>query len=324
MRGLIALTDKSQGLCNRLKLIVSCQRIATTYNIPLSVYWESKGSACAAEFHELFETPSVPIIVKQSVPKYDRLFRYDVSEKQHNLMALTKALAEQNSNTFAATDWRLWVRPEDFDNQFAENQNSIEFLYDQIPKNLIEIYSKLFKQFKLIPRLHEKSLEYLSALGQNYIGVHVRRGDFLKHEPQYLKASVADYFKAVDFELDKAETIKKIWLSSDCEMTVNSFKKRYGTILLSQSSKNYSRNSSEGIKDAVLDLKLLSQCNVLFVTPRSTFSEVAWWLGHQPKTILVRASTLSLRHMPNMARFAYQFARIFYRKMKNNRNTAAK
>ena len=72
----------------------------------------------------------------------------------------------------------------------------------------------------------------------------------------------------------------KFFICTDCILTQKRFIKKYPNSIYYKKRDNLNiRNTKTAIQDAFIDILILSKLKYLLVSPKSTFTEVAWWFG---------------------------------------------
>jgi hypothetical protein len=239
------------GLCNRLKRLVSFLR--------MKAYLEQEGDL-------LLYWP----INYECNCRFADLFAYNVKEAN-----LTQGPSDDRM-------WRLWLLPNEVPIGFAKAFPStlgqdIDFEYERIPTSIRKDYMHYIN--KLIPSKNIQNIinNNTERIGQNTLGVHVRRRDFLI-DPLRNSGTDRKFFQCIDRYCDDCiETM--IFLATDCPETQQRFLKRYGNRLITYSKSSYDRYNTKGIHDATVDLFLLAKSEHIIGSYLSTFTEMAWWLG---------------------------------------------
>lgn len=142
-----------------------------------------------------------------------------------------------------------------------------------------DIKDILHKEFSFRKRLDLRNKKYLNKiLNTNSIGVHVRRGDYLKKYSNYFNScSVAYYKKAVKLVASKTvNPVIYIFFSDDAEWIKKNFKFRHKTVLISH---------NRG-KESYKDLLLMQSCKHNIIA-NSSFSWWAAYLNKNPNKIVV-------------------------------------
>lgn len=109
------------------------------------------------------------------------------------------------------------------------------------------------------------------------IGVHVRRGDRTKVYP------LESYYEKIDMFKKKYP----ILLCTENIDVINEFKKKYNNRVFYYPVSGYGYEKSEFIRDAFIELLLLSKCNYIIVGAESSFGRTAINLGNHEKKIMI-------------------------------------
>ena len=136
-----------------------------------------------------------------------------------------------------------------------------------------ELYQSLFHP---LPEIQGRIDADKALLGKDYIGVHIRRTDnkeSISHSPNSL------FFEEID-KLPPA----RIYLATDDEETKALFKERYCDRVRFMTHPA-DRNSLDGIKDAIVDLWLLSGSKNMIGSYYSSFTDATPLLGDCKLTI---------------------------------------
>ncbi len=252
---LIAFCHDWMGLANRLKCLVSAQALAKETERELLVYWESTDMCCAC-FEDLYVNPFHRI-------SFDELFAF-IENSSFEVVESAKACSR------SSVQYVLFVSP-----SFA------------FPPHVIEPY---LKSLKLQPTL-QKTLTSFSkshALSSS-IGLHIRRGDFMRDPYNKLRLSSDDFFiKAINSQLELGPC--SFYLCTDNPVLEEELSQKYPSSIIVR-KKVLSRSSLEGMQDSLLDLYLLSTTKKIIGTMGSTFTQVAYWIGDSKRELLVSGST---------------------------------
>lgn len=135
-------------------------------------------------------------------------------------------------------------------------------------------WAKLFARFGLNA--------YVSSAAdrpmQEYVGVHVRRGDNVNTSIIPLER----YFSVVDHDSFLADGARKFFLATDDLDVENAFRDRYGDRLVTFKKRTRARNKRRGIQDAFVDMLLLSKCHHIYGSSLSSFPRMASRIGVTP------------------------------------------
>lgn len=158
--------------------------------------------------------------------------------------------------------------------------------YDNTPALFIETCFNFYPHRALrLPDYFKPKSGILKNLDQwqqenakEYVGLHIRRTD----HGNAIDSSPDGLFEEVITGSHKGT---KFFLCTDDAETENRFRALFGDRILSY-SRNKSRDSRDGIRDAVMDLLLLSRSSHVYGSFKSTFSSFAADYGNIPLTVL--------------------------------------
>lgn len=262
------------GLGNRLRAICSCIVFCTEHNMSLDIIWfRDHGLNCP--FDHLFELSPIlhnvtirnPKLIDYVVndnprrrnlwlPKIFQKFRYDRRIYMPELLSYNsnKDLVKQNfskfKNIFMVSCGIYWEKPD------------------------------MWKYIVVNPMILKKVDSILEEIGDNIIGVHVRRTDSVES----ITYSPSKLFKEyIDKEL-KQDSNVKFYLASDSLEEKTYFKNIYGDNLVT-SLVNVDRNSKEGICNAFVELLVLSKSKKMYAG-HSSFADLASCIGNVERVLV--------------------------------------
>jgi len=208
----------------------------------------------------------------------------------------------------------LWITdkdniPNNFNNfnskcgvNFSANDKygrNIDYMYNKIPKNVINAYLPYFKRIKLIPELEQKVNDFASANFDEYtISMHIRswnrngengRRDHLFDKEKFEKEMEN---KMEEYFAQNIDQYCKFFLTTDSQEVKDYFTKEstYKDMIITyprKTSLNNSRDFKEGVQEDAIELFLLGKNNALIGSHFSTYSEVAWWLAGCPHDVTI-------------------------------------
>lgn len=242
------------GLCNRIKCLISAQRIAQRYSKTLFLSWPVDED-CGCSFSDLFEN-KIAEISREEALKLSRDRAYQVCDS-----------------------WRLLLLPEeDLGRNFSrayvsEEGNNIDFEYGRIP---LHIRADILKHLKrLIPKEHitEKVGAFYKKFDDTTISVNIRSWPGEKRSVFF---DIRNTYKIMD-----KEKTGNFFVVCDSPEVLGQIRQRYGARVLLYPRRTFpgDRKSAEGIQEALIELLLLAKNKSLKASHLSTFSEMAWWLG---------------------------------------------
>jgi len=261
------------GLANRMRLISSCLFLRNDFHVNISMIWEVN-SGLNAQYHQLFElNQDIELIKKWS---------------KFNLILSRKGLLS-NKIKFIVFLTKLW-------NSFIIKLIGVDYcLYDDdlrkgydYVRNIIESkevvfiysceefvdYQQGIRSFEPISSIRENIKNTSVKFDDNTVGIHIRRTDnsaSINKSPDYLFENKIEYF------LQKNNNIKFFLATDDPSVEYHFLSKYPDNIILYP--KTYGRNSLQGIKDALVELCLLSKTSIIFGSFWSSYSEMASRIG---------------------------------------------
>lgn len=263
----------SGGLGNRLRAIVSAVQLSEATGTALRIVW-FKDWGMGAEWREIFKPMKHYALREASL--LDSLV-YDRPRKRNFFVPklFQNLLFEQRIDEYDVTP----LKRKNFDFcAWAKGRNSYMSCYQDFGGVDNSLYSDLFSPTDEIEQRIARNLE---QLGDAPIGIHVRRTD---NRAAIERSPISLFFDAMD-SIVRDNPAQRFYLATDDEETKNEMLKRYGDALLMSSSKA-ERGTTEGIKDAVVEMFTLARCREIYGTADSSFSVIASRIGDIPLTIL--------------------------------------
>lgn len=273
--GIITLVPLA-GLCNRLQAMQAGVELAESLGCSLRVVWMVDGVSLGARYRDLF---------KQS--RHFTLFELDYG----------RALGDRLKGALLGlrTDKKvcLWLRSRSHDLILGVEETRVRLGPEGISslkgkKVLIETYCDFYGQVTGMPIFAEPISDlqieidkYVSDLPHGLVGLHVRRGD---HKPATSESTLNAFCDVLDMRLN-ANPGEAFFLASDSPSVVDELHSRYPGRIFSR-AKKYGRSTVFGIRDAVIDLYLLSQCTEILGSYGSSFSEMAARIGTVPLQVV--------------------------------------
>jgi hypothetical protein len=277
------------GLANRLRVLVSGLVLAEVSGRTFRMLWP-RTSTCAAAFRELF-------VNEWPVTDVDRPER---SWRAHRLPPWPRArppvaLADPRPDIFVgANNWLV-------DANAASTQ-------PRLRARCVE----LFSQLELVPALRERVSEFRAHhFRPTMVGVHLRRGDFLRYRPDVV-GNTSAALAALDRLLVAAPEAGIILCTDDGaadpgtgevsrEGVRELVQAHFGGRVVSTSPRSLDRRTPEGVQDALVDLWLLRATQMLVGTRGSSFSALAAF-GRDVPTVMVAGAAPSYRRIEQVVR----------------------
>lgn len=124
--------------------------------------------------------------------------------------------------------------------------------------------------FKPIPALEHQIQRRTDGFGERTIGLHIRRGDHVKSSEC---SPLRLFVQAIEQEIAHNEATN-FYLASDSLKTKQTLIKQFGRRIITQLTST-SRNSEQGMQEAVIDLYTLSRTSKIYGSYWSSYSRVA-------------------------------------------------
>ncbi len=262
------------GLGNRMRVAAAAFAMAQRTGIPMQVIWTSQwGMRC--RFDELFQENEVFIRDAQGFEKI--LFARPTWKNLH-LPRLLQRLSFQHI-ILAPQIWDLNKEGFDYEAWFKQGNTLMTAYRDFCPWTSDNLH--------LLFQPNERVCEIVNARTSKFsahsIGVHIRRAD---HQQAIDQSPLELFITAIDREIEQYDDLC-IYLATDDEATKTALFSRYGGRVLT-SPAVATRDSTKGIREALVDMLTLSHTQHIYGSAGSTFSPIAACLGDVPITILQR------------------------------------
>lgn len=266
------------GLGNRMRVAAAAYAMAERTCIPMRVLWTSQwGMRC--RFDELFkEASSGEGKFIRDASGFERLLFARPTLKNLHLPRLLQRL-RYRPIIYAPQIWYLNKDGFDYEAWFRQGGGLMTAYRDFCPWTSDDL-RRLFQPNDEVQRLID---ERTAAFSPYTIGLHIRRTD---HQQAIDESPLELFTNVVDQEAGQHSDLR-IYLATDDEATKQHFFDRYGDRILT-SPAEATRESTDGIRDALVEMYALSRTRHIYGSAGSTFSPIAACLGDVPITILQR------------------------------------
>jgi hypothetical protein len=254
------------GLCNRLRACASACALAHALNRPLTIVWNIDGTL-GCRFDDLF---IVPDMVSRIIYKNKNKFFFK------NVHKLIDTISVRS---------RFRLRQPDIDRLLAQKYN-FRLLAQHDPVHIATCTAfypaaVLLKSFVPLPQLQLIIDCYTKTL-QNVIGVHIRRGD----HAIAIKNSPTELFLAAMHREVEADPGVTFFLATDSLQEEAWLQAAFPNRIVTHEKQSFRRDDPAAIKDAVIDLFILSKCRKIIGSYWSSFTETAQALGSAEMCII--------------------------------------
>lgn len=261
------------GLANRMRAIDSALRLAADCHTGLRIVWfKDHGLNC--RFDELFQPieAAVPTEVKDAgladLCLLDRPRRrnFHIPRLPQQILFGNRFYEEEVKRLQnAGFDFRSAV-------QSRKNSYIASFLHFYTGSNP----GKKFEHFRPVADLQQQIDRFFSQIdGQRPIGVHIRRTD---HIDSIRNSPTEIFIEAMEQEL-RLVPETRFYLATDSDEEKERLIRRFGNHILC-SGHTARRDSSDGIRDALVEMYILAGCRKILGSQNSSYSETAAEIGN--------------------------------------------
>lgn len=264
------------GLANRIRALSSAIALAGKTGTELKVLW-FRDWALHAAFRDLFVPSPLPPHVRIVEASWPDLLLFDRPRRRNFHLPAAFQKLRFKSCLYEHEIDALRNRNFDFAEWAAQgNVYMASYLpFFPYPPCL------LHNLFTPVPEIGRKVEEIYSRFSSHTVGVHVRRTDnvmSIEHSPLEL------FFERLDREQKEHDDLR-IYLATDSEEVKEQMKERYRGQLVCLPRKA-DRGTTEGIRDGIMEMILLSRTVKIYGSYHSSFSELAAELGSVPLSVV--------------------------------------
>jgi hypothetical protein len=266
----------NSGLCNRMRAIASGLALARASGQPLTVYW-LRTSALNCAFGRLFE----PLAGAEVVDIRTTRFKLALGGGARRMRAAHKRMP---FDLFLSTD-----KIDEFNEQGIDLAEPVS----QARRCGIETYAPFYvdtaSYSDFIPRRDilaeaDKTLAGLGVAGggDRLVGVHIRRGD---NSASIAVSPLDTFIERMQREVDEHP---QTWffLATDDPASEQAVQKAFPGRVTAR-SKHLARDRTRGVRDALVDLLVLSHCPLILGSYWSSFSQTAREMGEGTLEVMV-------------------------------------
>lgn len=258
------------GLCNRMSAILSAIETQHVSGLKIQIMWDNV-HLCKCDYDDLFYPLDMSSLNKDGV-FYEEMNIQPISE------------------FYMHPDRRLFYMIPDFLRRFVYDKCYDGFeLVEKDFKTMMESYDKIYIRacaplspyqldakvkvaniFKPKEDIIKKIQTVTEQFGQDIVGIHIRRTD---HKGSIEGSPMEAFYFMMDEEIERDVNVK-FYVASDDEECKQQMRERYGNRVVT-AEWNLSRDSVEGMKDAVAELYCLGSTRKIIGSARSTYSNMA-------------------------------------------------
>lgn len=254
------------GLCNRLRAIQASLDLAEKYGHQVLVVWD-KNENCCCTYENLFQkTDRFRLLTTQKkdyVSKIRREYWRRKARKTGSFLSQEQMDAE-----------KLWDAG--LEKKYADVlKDPKQVLYVVTWDLYFHSEKSPYDWLKPQPDLDAEIQTYRDAVGENGIGLHIRRTD---HKDAILQSPTELFVDAMHRELAQNPQVR-FYVATDDAAEKKNLRSIFGDRIISKKEQNLQRDTVEGMKDTVLDVYCLAHTRRIYGSFRSSFSEEAARLG---------------------------------------------
>jgi len=253
------------GLANRMRVIASGLWLAKILDKKIKLIWNLDYSLNCS-FNELFENiENIEHIEKKITYK----FIQSEENKPTNLKWIIRII-----NIFSARNYILFE-----DSLVKRIRKGERDIFALASKNKT-LYFRTCEEFGsntdalrlLVPKkeIQQKINIICKQFNQKTVGIHIRRTD---HSPAIEKSPTELFINRIQDDLRTDPQIN-YFLATDDKQIVNLFKEHFGDKIVTL-DKEYSRNTIQGVKDALTDMFCLANTTKIYGSYWSSFSYIS-------------------------------------------------
>jgi hypothetical protein len=276
----VIVVQPEGGLANRLRVISSFRVLARSSERSFALSWALGGGWSDEDLDDLFEnsltrvTPDV------------RFWRLCVEALRLNELVVLAGIPSDGTCRWAdVASFEHALDPEAFPVAAYRGCQPLSALLPAASVNRLMPgygveYAHEVRTWRPVRAIQQAIDRVVGAFGEHTVGVHIRRGD--ARAPQFQRSTDAAFMAAMDREL-KADPDVRFFLATDCALTEERFRDKYGLALLTNSEKEFAPSlpgqPKANQRDAVIDLFALARTHRLLGNCYSSFSHFAGVLG---------------------------------------------
>jgi len=248
--------------------------------------------ALNCKFNKLFENTLIEI---------DEKFLRNLKKEEYEFYPESKNRFKNSNKKYIITDtWRFALYHKDKlknkkTTKPSKDHFDIDFENTKTPKIIKKELIKELSSLKIKKSILKKVNNFLKKNKlKNYVGVHIRKGDFVNKENLDCVSPIEKFFDEI-----KKHSVKnqKIFLATDNKKIEQIFKKNFKNKLTTFNKKPVNRNLDSSIIESLIELLILSKSKIIIGTYESTYSELAWWLSKNNTKIIIAIDKKRLNNL---------------------------
>lgn len=258
------------GLGNRMRAIISAVKLANELGKRLEVIWDI-GSDFNSPYEALFKSNPA---FKVSLKRNNVLSSYNPSTLKRRVINTWNSLYGYDNVIWEQDHQRTFFSPGFKVSELAKHRN----IYIRSCERFFG--GDAWHIFEPVPEIQASIDDAISRFSSNTLGIHIRRSDNLNS----IKFSPLEAFTTlIETEL-KNDPSTRLFLATDDQPSRDYILQKFATNTI-HLTKEFSRGKEQGIREAVIDLFVLSNCTKIIGSYWSSFTDVAGMLRNRPVVI---------------------------------------
>lgn len=247
---MISYSDSRSGLANRMNSIYACHRSSDE----VQVYWE-RGNK------KIFDYGSP----KFYFPEVVEATKLDLPTRNNWRLGLRKGEVPPGFSNKQRILREVWKRE-----QIAPADGaSIDFEYHRIPESIRQDYYRVIKSIRIADMFLELTDEFSKKMfSDETVAVHIRT--FID-SPVHRNRNWSGIERYIS--LMENHSASNFFVSTDDHRAIKILKDHFGD------SRIITRDQTDNKVDVFVEMLLHSKCKNMILSPFSTFSQLAWFLG---------------------------------------------
>ncbi|HET7118065.1 MAG TPA: hypothetical protein VFI29_16325 [Hanamia sp.] len=265
------------GLANRLRVVATSIKLARESNKKINIYWQAN-KYLNAGFNDLFIAPGSYVVKKPPFKYSIWLIMKSHSVKLNRLSKWYLKLFKFDYIFLDAMAPMVWRNKIDLQKEVDQYEDVFICSCQELNYFDLEDYKLFVPKDELMKKINSIS----NMFRPNTIGIHIRSTDnemAKQHSPFNI------FLEKINGEIS-IDPNASFFISTDNEEYQKELLEEFGSDRIIFNAKEFRRDVSKGIKDAVIDLFCLAKTSRIYGSYNSSFSWVAGRIGNVPVEIL--------------------------------------
>ncbi len=256
------------GLANRIICLINSMKISNVTGRELLLFWP-KDKSCNCNFKDLFEN-DIKEVSKEELKEVITSKDYEIYQNDlKNFKNIKGCILIDNAKFMA----------------FLKEE--VRFRTEEIPNELKEKFIRYLRRIEIKEEFLKIAEEFSSRFNKDTIGIHIRKGDYKTLKGGLAKVSNDElYIEIMKKEL-KENPNTNFFLATQEEETENKFKDIFDDRIIIYPKNTKERGDEGAVREALIELLLLSKTKKIYGTFESTFSQLASLLGENRFEMLI-------------------------------------